>query len=96
MWQRVVVTGIGAVTSIGTGREAFWTNLLAGRCGISPVESFDTSRYAVHRGAEVKEFSPAGYLQRHRPETVGRASQFAIAAARLALHDAGLDPDRVD
>jgi 3-oxoacyl-[acyl-carrier-protein] synthase II len=96
MWQRVVVTGIGAVTSIGTGREAFWTNLLAGRCGISPVESFDTSRYAVHRGAEVKEFSPAGYLHRHRPETVGRASQFAIAAARLALHDAGLDPDRVD
>lgn len=93
---RVVVTGIGVVTSIGVGAEAFWRALLDGRCGIGPVESFDTSRYAVHIGGEVKQFDPAPFTRRLRAESVGRASQLAIAAARLALDDAGLSPDAID
>jgi 3-oxoacyl-[acyl-carrier-protein] synthase II len=93
---RVVVTGIGTVTSIGIGREAFWQNLLAGKSGIGPVESFDTSRYQVHLGGEVKAFRPDGFVQRVDPASMGRASQLAIAAARLAVADAGLDPDKVD
>lgn len=96
MNNRIVVTGIGVVTSIGTGRERFWENLLAGRCGISPVESFDTSNYSVHKGAEVKGFDVGPYLHRLEAEQLGRASQFAVAAVRLALSDAGVNPDSLD
>lgn len=93
---RVVVTGIGTITSIGLGREAFWRNLLEGRSGIGPVESFDTSRYPVHLGGEVKTFDPAPFVTRQSPSAMGRASQMAIAAARLALSDAGVEAPGVD
>jgi 3-oxoacyl-[acyl-carrier-protein] synthase II len=89
MVQRVAITGIGTVTPLGVGREAFWRCLLAGECGVGPVESFDTTAYHVHRGAEVKEFRAANYVFRLDPSALGRTSQFAIAAARLALADAG-------
>lgn len=90
MERRIVVTGVGVVTPIGTGREQFWNNLLAGRCGFAPVESFDTSAYGVHRGAEVKDFRAEDYLLNLDAAHLGRASQFAVAAARLALADAGV------
>ena len=93
---RVVVTGIGVVTSVGIGVDAFWSAILAGTCGIGPVESFDTGRYAVHIGGEVKNFDPRGLIERLPPNGMGRASQLAIAAARLALKDASLDPSAVD
>ena len=93
---RVVVTGIGVVTSVGIGRETFWRQLLDGRCGIGPVESFDTSRYNVHLGGEVKEFAPEAFVEHVEPGSIGRASQLAIAAARLALDDAGIAIDSVD
>jgi 3-oxoacyl-[acyl-carrier-protein] synthase II len=93
---RVVVTGIGVVTSVGIGVDAFWRAILAGACGIGPVESFDTSRYNVHIGGEVKNFDPRGFVERLRPNGMARASQLAIAAARLALTDAGLDPASLD
>jgi 3-oxoacyl-[acyl-carrier-protein] synthase II len=96
----VVVTGIGMVTPIGTGVNEFWNNLLAGRSGIDDVHSFDTVAYTCHRGAEVKRFDAGGYFEVLNPSSMGRASQFAIAAARMALFDAGLDiaqvlPERV-
>ena len=93
---RVVVTGIGVVTSIGIGAGPFWRALLGGDCGIGPVESFDTSRYAVHIGGEVKQFDPAPFVRRLRLDGMGRASQLAIAAARLGLEDAGLSPESLD
>jgi len=96
MQSRIVITGIGVVTSIGTGREQFWENLLAGRSGISVVESFDTGGYSVHRGTEVKGFNAEQFLVNLDAAELGRASQFAIAAARLALADAGLEPDSLD
>lgn len=86
----VVVTGVGVVTSIGIGREAFWRHLLEGRTGIAPVQSFDTSRYPVHLGGEIRDFEPGRYVERLDTGQLGRASQFAVAAARLALTDAGL------
>ncbi|HEX7182244.1 MAG TPA: beta-ketoacyl-[acyl-carrier-protein] synthase family protein [Thermoanaerobaculia bacterium] len=91
MSRRIAVTGLGVVTPVGTGREEVWDNLLAGRSGFSPVESFDTSRFSVHVGAEVRGFHPEPYVRRLDPARLGRASQLAIAAARLALQDAGLD-----
>ena len=94
--ERVVVTGIGVVTSVGIGVEAFWSAILDGTCGIGPVESFDTARYAVHIGGEVKGFEPRGFIQRLSPTGMARASQLAIAAARLALTDASLDPATLD
>ena len=93
---RVVITGIGVVTPIGTGRERFWTNLLAGRSGIGPVKSFDTSAYSVHRGAEVHDFEVETYLSNLDAAHLGRASQFAIAAARLALADANVEIASLD
>jgi 3-oxoacyl-[acyl-carrier-protein] synthase II len=88
--RRIAVTGLGAVTPVGTGKEEVWASLLAGRLGFAPVASFDTSSFNVHLGAEVRGFSPARYVRRQDPGRMGRASQLAIAAARLALADAGL------
>jgi 3-oxoacyl-(acyl-carrier-protein) synthase len=56
--RRVVITGLGLVTPIGAGRELFWKRLTAGASGIGPVESFDTSAFPVHIGAEVKDSTP--------------------------------------
>ena len=89
MKHRIVITGIGVVTSIGIGGEVFWENLLSGQSGITEVESFDTGEYNVHRGGEVKTFQPEDYIFKLNSEYIGRASQFAIAAARLACTDAG-------
>ena len=86
----MVVTGIGAVTPIGTGRRELWEGLLAGRSGFAPVASFDTGRHPVHVGAEVKGFEAEPHVQRLDAASLGRASQMAVAAARLALEDAGL------
>jgi 3-oxoacyl-[acyl-carrier-protein] synthase II len=94
--KRVAVTGIGVVTPVGTGRERFWRALLAGESGIAPVTSFDTSRFKVRLGAEVRGFDPEPWCRRRDPAELGRASQMAVAAARLALADAGLDPADVD
>ncbi len=88
--MRVVVTGIGAVTPVGTGREVAWANLLAGKSGIAPVESFDTSAYSVHVGGEIQDFDPGSFSRLDVAE-VGRASQLAVVAARQAVADAGLE-----
>ena len=90
MRRRVVVTGLGVITSIGEGRDTFWRNLLDGRSGISSVTGFDTSRYSVHNGGEIPTFAPDDYVHRLNAASMGRASQFAIAASRLAIADANL------
>jgi 3-oxoacyl-[acyl-carrier-protein] synthase II len=89
--RRVVITGLGLVTPIGAGRELFWRRLTSGANGIGPVESFDTSPFPVHIGAEVKDFDPSGYVRGRSPDTLGRASQLAVAAARMAIEDSGID-----
>jgi 3-oxoacyl-[acyl-carrier-protein] synthase II len=89
--RRVVVTGIGLLTPIGSGKEVFWSGLIAGKCGIAPVASFDTSAFPVHKGAEVKDFKPEAFLRRRSPQEMGRGSQLAIAAARMAIEDSGVE-----
>ncbi len=79
------------MTPVGWGREEVWSNLLAGKSGIGEVESFDTGGYSVHRGGEVKGFDPRPWFSRLDVDEVGRASQLAVAAARQALADSGLD-----
>lgn len=87
---RAVVTGIGLVTPVGIGRAAVWDALLEGVCGTGPVESFDTSLYPVHTGAEVDELDPEEWVRVLDSREIGRASGLAVAAARMAMDDAGL------
>src|SRR5207247_6356742 len=89
--RRVVITGVGLVTPIGTGKDLFWRNLTSGANGIGPVESFDTSAFPVDIGAEVKDFDPSGYIRGRDPDALGRGSQLAVAAARMALEDSGIE-----
>jgi 3-oxoacyl-(acyl-carrier-protein) synthase len=96
MRDRIVVTGLGAVTPVGTGAEELWSGLLAGRSGFALVESFDTGRFNVHLGAEVRGFEPAAWVRTLAPAALGRASQLAVAAARMALADAGLEAEALE
>ncbi|KOT94800.1 MULTISPECIES: beta-ketoacyl-[acyl-carrier-protein] synthase family protein [Streptomyces] len=95
MDRRVVITGLGPVTSIGIGVAAFGAGLRAGRSGVSPITSFDTTGFPHVMGAEVRDFEPASLLRRLDPRQWGLASRFAAAAARLAVEDSGVDPDRI-
>ncbi|MBW3668368.1 MAG: beta-ketoacyl-[acyl-carrier-protein] synthase family protein, partial [Actinobacteria bacterium] len=90
---RVVVTGLGPVSSIGIGKDAFVDSLRSGRSGISRITSFDPSGFPHVRAGEVGAFVPDALLARLDPKQWGRSSQFAAAAARLALQDAGLELD---
>lgn len=92
-FPRIAVTGIGAVTPVGEGRQRMWQALLAGESGIGTVESFDTAAYSVHLGGEVRGFDASRHLRSLDPERLGRASQMACAAARMALEDAGLEAE---
>jgi 3-oxoacyl-[acyl-carrier-protein] synthase II len=89
--RRIVITGLGAVTSLGIGKDEFWNNLIKGKSGISRVESFDTSKHFTHYGGEVKNFLPEKFLNKKKAKFIGRASSFSIAATKLALEDAKLD-----
>jgi 3-oxoacyl-[acyl-carrier-protein] synthase II len=91
-----VVTGLGVVTPVGIGVEESWAALLAGKSGVKPVESFDTSRFNVHVGAEVGEFRPGDHIRTLDPADLGRASSLAVTAARLAVADGEVDLDEVD
>lgn len=88
MNERVVITGLGVVSSLGIGWHAFWESLLQGRSGISPVTGFDTNDQFTHNGGEVKAFSPEAFIEPDRLPGLSRASQMALAAAKLAVHDA--------
>ena len=91
MKRRVVVTGLGVVSSIGMGKDEFWKNLIAGKSGISEITTFDTSDYPIHKGGEVKDFDPEKFIPKNRLKNIGRASQFAIATTKMAIDDAGLN-----
>lgn len=88
--HRVVITGVGAVTSIGTGVAEFTAGLRAGRSGVRPITAFDTEGYTYANGCEVTGFEPEQWIERHQVEELGRATQFSVAAARMAVADAGL------
>jgi 3-oxoacyl-[acyl-carrier-protein] synthase II len=90
MNDRVVITGLGVVSSIGIGWQEFWQNLLAGTSGISPVTSFDTTNHVTHNGGEVKNFRAEEFIPREPLPYLHRATQMAMGAAKLAWEDAGL------
>jgi 3-oxoacyl-[acyl-carrier-protein] synthase II len=92
MSKRVVITGLGVISSLGIGWHAFWESLLQGRSGIGPVTGFDTHDQFTHNGGEVKAFRPEEFIDPGRLPGLSRASQMALAAAILAVRDALLSP----
>jgi 3-oxoacyl-[acyl-carrier-protein] synthase II len=88
--RRCVVTGLGLITPIGTGRSAFWEGVRAGRRGVGPLTRFDASALRTRIAGEVPDFDPGAHLDGKRRHRLDRFAQFSIAAARLALDDAGL------
>lgn len=90
--KSVVITGLGVVSSIGIGKEEFWKDLIAGKSGISDVTAFDISNHDIKKGGEVKNFDPSKFIPKSALKDIGRASQLAIAATKLALDDTNLDP----
>src|SRR5688572_12326581 len=90
--NRVVITGMGVLAPNGIGLEAFWSSLLAGRSAIGPITRFDASNFKSRIAGEVKDFDPLEYIEPElRPMRMARHTQFAYAAAMMALKDAGLD-----
>jgi 3-oxoacyl-[acyl-carrier-protein] synthase II len=93
--RRIVVTGMGAVSALGSDVETTWEGLLAGRSGVARITSFDPSAHDVRIAAEVKDFDPSGILERKEIRRTDRYIQFALVCSRQALDQAGL-PDRLD
>ncbi|MEU2069451.1 beta-ketoacyl-[acyl-carrier-protein] synthase family protein [Streptomyces anulatus] len=89
--RRVVLTGFGVISSIGIGAAEFTESLRKGRSGVSPISVFDVEGFAHGNGCEVKGFEPEQWITRTPVQELGRASRFAVAAARMAVQDAGLD-----
>ncbi len=89
--QRVAVTGLGVVSSIGTGVAEYGAGLREGRSGARPISVFDTEGFAHDIGCEVVGFDAARWVTEQPVELLGRAARFSVAAARLAVDDAGLD-----
>ena len=87
---RIVITGLGAITPIGNDVESFWASLTAGVSGADPLTAFDAADFPVRFACEVKEFAPTDFMNHKVARHAARASQFAVAAARQALADAGL------
>lgn len=91
--RRVVITGLGVIAPNGIGKDTFWQNLIAGKSGIDYITAFDPSPYPCHVAGEVRDFDPKAFMTARRAKTMGRFSQFAVAATRLALEDANVNID---
>ena len=89
--RRAVVTGLGAITPVGNDVATFWRNLTDGVSGVAPITMFDASGYEVRIAAEVKDFEPRDWMDFKQARRMSRFSQLAVAAARQAIDDAGLE-----
>jgi 3-oxoacyl-[acyl-carrier-protein] synthase II len=95
--RRVVITGIGVVSPLGNDLDTFWKNLLAGKSGISLYEAFDSTDHDCKIAGEVKNFNPADYFANPKAaKRTDRFTQFAMAGAKMAVADAGLDLEKLD
>jgi 3-oxoacyl-[acyl-carrier-protein] synthase II len=88
--RRVVVTGLGVVAPNGIGKETFWQNLIAGKSAIDYITAFDPTPYPCHVAGEIRDFDPKDFVTSRKAKMMGRFSQFAVAATKLALQDARL------
>ena len=96
MKRRVVVTGIGLVTPCGIGTDNVWNNILGGKSGIGPITRFDVDRFDTKFAGEVKDFNPEDYIQPKEVKKMDLFIHYALAAAQIAMKDAGLDIGKED
>jgi len=94
--KKVVITGIGAVTPIGIGKDVFWSNLISGKSGISKITLFDPSELETRIAGEVKDFDPLDYMDKTEARRNDRFTQFVIVASDEAIKDSGIDKDKID
>ncbi len=96
MQKRVVVTGMGVVSSLGIGVNGFWQSIKSGKCGISKIERVDVSDMPTKVGAEIKDFNANDFIDKKEAKRMDKFSQYAIVAAQLAVENAKLDLDKVN
>lgn len=96
MSRRVVVTGLGAVTPIGNSVDDFWASIKAEKIGFDHITKFDTTDYKCHIAAELKDFNPQDFMDRKAAKRMEPFSQYAVAAAKQAIDDSGLDIEKED
>lgn len=96
MSRRVVVTGLGAITPIGNDVDSFWKGLKEKKVGIGPITYFDTTDYKAKLAAQVKDFNPKDYMDPKAARRMELFSQYAVAASKQALEDAGIDMEKED
>ena len=94
--RRVVVTGLGAITPIGNSVAEFWDGIRKGKVGIGEITKFDTTDYKVKLAAEVKDFVPGDHMDKKAARRMEAFSQYAVAAAREAYEDSGLEIEKED
>jgi len=94
--KRVVITGLGAISPVGNTAAELWQALLAGKSGIGPITRFDAAEYDAKIAGEVKGFEPTAYIDKKEARRMDRFTQFAIAAAKMALDDSGIDLAQAD
>jgi 3-oxoacyl-[acyl-carrier-protein] synthase II len=94
--RRVVITGIGPITPIGTTRDGFWSGLQEQRSAVRSVSRFDPSQFRSHNAAEINDFVPTDHLDNKRAKRLDRFGQFSVVAAKMALDDANLDLSKED
>ena len=92
--RRCVITGLGPITCIGKGVSGFWNGILAEKTGIVPISSFDASAFGVRVAGEIRDWNAEEFFFPHRLKRLDRYAQFAVASAKLALDDAGLECSR--
>lgn len=96
MSRRVVITGLGMVTPVGTGKEVFWNSLINGKSGIVPISRWDASQFSTRIAGEIRDFDPLNYLDKKEARRMDRYTHFACAGAQIALEDAGFKEDDLD
>jgi len=94
--RRIVITGMGVISPVGTGLNKFWTSLINGQSGIDKITRFDTSNLPTKIAGEVKDFNPENYIEKKELKRLDRFTQFAISATKMALEDSALDLSAVD
>ncbi|MGB3346464.1 MAG: beta-ketoacyl-ACP synthase II [Candidatus Humimicrobiia bacterium] len=92
--RRVVITGIGIISSVGIGKDSFWKSLISGKSGVDKITHFDPSNFTTQIAAEVNDFNPENWLNKKQIRRMDRFTQFAVSAAKMACDDANLVIDK--
>ena len=94
--RRVVITGMGAITPVGLSVEEFWNSVKEGRTNFAEVTRFDTTKYRAHMAAEINNFNAKDYMDFKSAKRMELFSQYAVAAAKEAIEQSGLDMSKED